>query len=143
VICDEMNYMLLCWLSPRLWHALTYVAASMALTRFSPSRCCILVLMSSYVLHCSPVSTCLWGQSWHSLSSLGSQVCLCLSVSVARLWSLSLYIVSIFLSFWSVTQIVCHSVLSSLHYYFYFLLQCLLYMHQKSQIPCTGNPTWQ
>ena len=98
----------------------------MALTLFSPSTCCILiwseseskslslhsiyvknfVLMFWYVLHCGRkcvlVSTCLCGPSWHSRASVGSQVCRCQPVSMASLWSLSLYIVKVFLSFSSV-----------------------------------------
>ena len=120
---DCSCHVLLCCLSLRLWQALTYRAASKVLTLFSPSTCCILiwsesdwkswslhsicvknfVLMSWYALHCSSkcvsVSTCLCGQSWHS------QVCRCWPVSMARLWSLSLYIVKVFLSFSSFTVV--------------------------------------
>ena len=64
-------------------------------------------LMSWYsgqvVKKCSSVSTSFCVQWLHSLSSLGSQVCLWRPLSMARLCSLSLYLVKDFLSFGSVT----------------------------------------
>ena len=50
----------------------------------------------------SSVSTSFYGQCAHSLSSLKSQFCLRQSFSIARLGSLSLYIVKVFLYFGSV-----------------------------------------
>ena len=55
------------------------------------------------VRKCSSVSTSFCGQCAHSLSSLGSLVCLRRPFSIARLCSLSLYIVKAFLKFGSVT----------------------------------------
>ena len=99
------------------WHCFLQVHAAFLpgqrvnLKSWSLHSICVknFVLMSWYVLHCSrkcvSVPTCLCGQSWHSRSSLSSQVCQCWSVSMARLWSLSLYIVKISLSFSSVTVV--------------------------------------
>ena len=57
------------------------------------------------VRKCSSVSTSFCGQCAHSLSSLESQVCLGRPFSIARLCSLSLYIVKAFLKFGSVTVV--------------------------------------
>ena len=54
---------------------------------------------------CSSVPTSFCGQCAHSLSSLESQVCLQRPFSIARLCSLSLYIVKAFLKFGSVTVV--------------------------------------
>ena len=118
-----------------LWQAFTFLAASTAVPVCSPSKwwsfswsdslgkfgvvhvilVCMWVLTSVYVSQCSScsVSTCLCGQSRHSRSSPGSQACLFLPLSKARLWSLSLYIVKVFFTPGSVRdQIICHGVLS-------------------------------
>ena len=57
------------------------------------------------VRKCSSVSTSFCGQWVHSLSSLESHVCLRRPFSIARLCSLSLYIVKAFLNFGSVTVV--------------------------------------
>ena len=57
------------------------------------------------VRKCSSVSTSFCGQCAHSLSSLESHVCLRRPFSMARLCSLSLYIVKAFLKFGSVTVV--------------------------------------
>ena len=53
------------------------------------------VLTCSYLLQCNrkcvSVSTCLCGQSWHNLSSLGSQVCLCQPTSTSSFSSRAFY----------------------------------------------------
>ena len=54
---------------------------------------------------CSSVSTSLCGQCANSLSSLESQVCLRRPFLIARLCSLSLYIIKYFLNFGSVTVV--------------------------------------
>ena len=60
-------------------------------------------LSNAYFLQCKikcfSVSTSLCWHCEHSLSSLGSQVCLCRPVSMDKLCSLSLYIVNTFLNF--------------------------------------------
>ena len=55
------------------------------------------------VRKCNSVSTSFRGQCARSLSSLESQVCLWPPFTIARLCSLSLYIVKAFLNFGSVT----------------------------------------
>ena len=65
------------------------------------------------VRKCSSVSTSVCGQCAHGLSSLESQVCLRRPFLIARLCSLSLYIVKAFLKFGSASgQVFCHCVLS-------------------------------
>src|SRR4029434_3261924 len=64
-----------------------------------------LVLWLQGIRKCSSVSTVPWLLKEHSLSSLGSQVCLCWPTSTARLCSLSLYLVKVFLSFLSDTVV--------------------------------------
>ena len=61
------------------------------------------VYSGQMVRKCSSVSTSFCVQWVHSLSSLGMQVRLCRPFSIARLCSLSLYLVKIFLCFGSVT----------------------------------------
>ena len=112
-----------------LWQQVTNLAAVMAHCGISPSRygsfskldmfsnslwICVIwgkyvSLIWSYigqeVRKCSSVSTSFCGQWAHSLSSLESHVCLRRPFSIARLCSLSLYIVKAFLKFGSVTVV--------------------------------------
>ena len=104
------------WLSLFLWQELTHFAAKTAHSFFSQRRrgnlsfsvifrnsgnivsnlgknsSLILVYLLHCVKKCDSVSIAPSSQWQHSLSSLGSQVCLCLPFSIAKLWSLSLYI---------------------------------------------------
>ena len=112
-----------------LWQQVTNLAAVMAHCCISPIRygslskldlfsnslwICVIwgkyvSLIWSYIWQevrkCSSVSTSFCGQCAHSLSSLESQVCLRRPFSIARLCSLSLYIVKAFLNFGSVTEV--------------------------------------
>ena len=112
-----------------LWQEVTYLAANTAHSFFSlrmrgnsslsvkllNSGQCFSIcgkkssLMCLYLWHCvrkcSSVSTAPSSQWQHSLSSLGSQVWWCLPFSIAKLWSLSLFIVNAFLRFLSVTMV--------------------------------------
>ena len=106
-----------------LWQQVTNLAAMMAHCGISHSRygslsicglfsnyLCICVIWSYIwqdVRMCSSVYTHFVGsEQWaHSLSSLESHVCLRRPFSIARLCSLSLYIVKAFLNFVSVTVV--------------------------------------
>ena len=91
---------------------------------FSKSLCVVVIcgkyvsLMSWYsgqvVRKCNSVSTSFCVQWVHSLSSLGIQVCLWRPFSIARLCSLSLYLVKIFLCFGSVTLLRYSAMVYSL-----------------------------
>src|SRR4029434_6513889 len=82
--------------SPVRYESLSSLLASRNSGRTSPIFLKQFCLMSSYFVHCvrkcSSVSTVPCSQWGHSLFSLGSQVCLCLPTSMARLCSLSLYL---------------------------------------------------
>ena len=108
-----------------LWQQVTNLAAAMGHCDISPSRygslsklglysnslwICVIwgkyvSLIRSYIRQevrkCSSVSISFCGQCAHSLPSLESQVCLRQPFSIARLCSLSLYIVKAFLKFGS------------------------------------------
>src|SRR4029434_4729334 len=88
--------------SPVRYESLSSLLASRNSGRTSPIFLKQFCLMSSYFVHCvrkcSSVSTVPCSQWGHSLFSLGSQVCLCLPTSMARLCSLSLYFVNVALA---------------------------------------------
>ena len=118
------------------WQQVTNLAAVMAHCRISPSRYGSLSKLGLFsnslwvcVIFGKQVSL-MWSYFWqevqlsfhqifvgsvhNSVYSLKSQVCLWWPFSIARLCSLSLYIVKAFLNFWSVNsgQVFCHCVLS-------------------------------
>jgi hypothetical protein len=123
------------WSSLFLWQQVTHLAAVMHTVLFHPvdmgvyqnwicfRNLCVIwgkyvSLIWSYIWQevrkCDSVSTSFCGQWAHRLSSLESQVCLRWSFSIARLCSLSLYIVKAFLKFGSVTEVRYSATVSSL-----------------------------
>ena len=75
----------MCCSSLRLWQALTYRAASMALTLFSPRTCCILIWSESESKSWSLHSICVKNfvlMSWYALHC--SRKCVLVSVCVDR-----------------------------------------------------------
>ena len=98
-----------CCISPNRYGSLWASGVSLKSLHAFVIRGKCVFLMSSYdwqeVRKCSSVSSWLCVQWEHSLSSLGSQVCLWRPFSMARLCSLSLYLVKDFLSFGSVTVV--------------------------------------
>ena len=111
--CGNRSHMLMLWLHTGISH-IRYGSLS-ELDLFSNSLWVCVIwrkyvsLIWSYIWQqvrkCSSVSTSFCGQWAHSLSSLESQICQRQPFSIARLCSLSLYIVKEFLTFGSVTEV--------------------------------------